>query len=163
MSRDEEPDDTRPSVWRYALGGLLCTVFGVPLVVIAQRQMFEIWIRWQGTQPDFGDNGLSYLAIAVALVLPFIDLGVFIVVFLIAVPLTCSRHRFSGVEAIPVGRWILIACGIVAVLYALLLTSWFWRPLFLVLGGPVIAVMALGLWILLTRANSDRRLNDRPH
>jgi hypothetical protein len=155
MSRDEEPDDTRPSPWSYVLRGLLWSIAGLPLVVGAQNWLFDLWLDRQEMQPDFSDNGLSYLALAIAFFLPIVDLAIFAALFLVAVPMTYARHKLSGSDAIRVWRWLVIACGSVAVLLALLMWSWVWRPLFLVTGGPLLAVILPGLWILLNRANSE--------
>jgi hypothetical protein len=155
MSRDEEPDDKRPSAWSHVLRGLLWMFVGLPLVAFAQNRLFQFWMERQPVVPDFGDNGLSYLALFVALFLPIVDLVILAAIFLIAVPLTYARHKLSGSEAIRVWRWMLLACGAVAIVFAVLMSSWFWRPLFLVTGGPLIAVMFPGLWMLLTWANSE--------
>jgi hypothetical protein len=135
--------------------GFLLAVAASVVVAVIQYNLFWVWFRSLSEQPDFLDNGLSYLALGYVLLVPAIDLALFVAAFAIAIPVSFSSRLHDAYRPFRVTRWVIITATLVAVVFALFLGVGGTHLLFPLTAVPAMAAMALGVWYLARRANDQ--------
>jgi hypothetical protein len=142
------------SAWKRGWIGVAMAVVGTVAAFGVQYWLFMLWFDAQ-PDPNFMDNGLSYLAIGYLMMVPPMDLVMLLAAFAFAVPVTFSAKRRPGPPPFRALRWTLIATLVPAVVYFLFLGIGGTHLLLPLTAVPIMMVMASGVWFQTQWANRD--------